>query len=298
MKELVDILVSCGKIPYSDELVAYEKPRETISVLARRPDESLLYPLEPINVPEDVKTKANEFIEGAKYTPELLWNVRRLRFESKPYIIDANLTNYGSLVAIRRLTSSLSKDVIYKLSNKIAAFAVLGMVKTRGKIKDYRYEGDVLELFRRTRTAQVGKMWHYAPAGNIDEKSDIIRTLWEEAEEETDLHPNDITGLYLLGIIRGRTHSVNPAAVFLMESDKAPRPNPKEHDLVEHLPLEEDLFRKQITEKIRQNLLVDNCIGATILASGILFTSKYACELERNLKDELKISIAHENPFK
>lgn len=313
MTYAIDMLEFFGKI--KDDKVKID-PIDTITVLARRvgapkkegvppkkfSDEPITKPREPLDIPTDIKLKAEELVQGILFTPENLRNLRKLKYENGNVYVEANYVNYGSMAVMRPLSISFEEERILPVMNQVAGLAMSGIMFSE------KYQS--IYLGRRGKTL-VGGKWMGYPAGGMNEKSNLADTSAKETLEEAGFVLDEDGTAYLIGAVRGRYHSANPNFNYLIYTDWDfkklwERTNKIEHDLICAVPLDE----KALREYIKENLLgakpngeiydktVDNGLGNMLQAGRVHFSNGWYFDTVKELMDPpFGIRIMENNLF-
>lgn len=319
-QQIIEEFMYLGKIPYQSIEIQHAP---SVNVLALRngatteeatdpkkiADETVdesIHPIEEVHFNPETVSKAQEFLKKIKFEPEFLENLRELEFRDGKIKMKTNLTNYGSMAAIRRLVPYLSLEELLSIENQIAA---IGMAATIISPKS----GNI--YFGQRGKTEVGGTWMPYPAGTWKEGTRFYDLILEEFEEEVGL---GLENTYITGVGRGVTQSCNPAVYLVKEEDitlkelwkRTDKINPliggREHNSILATVLDETPFENYMTDHMvsikpktgeAYYKLVDNgtlCAIQAVRSYG--FSDKWYNRFKSLLRD-LNVIIYERNPF-
>ena len=239
-----------------------------------------------------------------KFSPGLVLNLQKLNYENGKLKLKTNNTNYGSVVAARKIippefTESESLSVI----NKIAPIGISSiMLSPTNHWAIIGRRGNVL----------VGGKWMGYPSAIVNEKSNVHDTLIKEAQEEACIeNVYRDANVHLVGISRGRRHAVNPNFNYVIEIDSSfdkiwKGTDKREHDLISTIPLDEKPFKEYIKENMfgvtpagkPYDKLVDVGLATMLQGGRLQFGNKWFEEFIKELSDSpFNVKFENKNPF-
>lgn len=278
-------------------------------------DEIITKPIETVSFSEKIVQKAQEVARNTLYTPELVLNLKKMKYESGILTLETNTTNYGSVIAARKIIPpEFTEEESLRVINNVAPIGITSIIlseKNQWAIMGKR--GNVL----------VGSRWHGFPNAIVNEESDLLRTLIEEAYEEVAIKDLfEITTPYLVGVARGRYHATNPNFNYLIYTDLSFKDiwegskrgvvkgtSIKEHDLIVAVPisLDEDPFSDWIKDNLKgysfkedkiYDKIVDVGLGCMLQAGRTHFGNKWYNRFTKELMDPpFNTRISESNPF-
>lgn len=334
---VLEEILFAGKIPL-ENLSIQMNVDKTVSVLATRTgaqraenpertaDEIIDRPIKRIAVDDHIYQFAIEALKSALFKPEYLRNLNTFSYSNEdPHggsvKMETNLTNYGSLVAVRKLAGKLCPEYFYNLENQIAPMGVI--------INTVSPKYGCIFFGKRGKT-DVGGTWMPYPAGSMSENDSIVGCIEKELDEEASLtfdyawgyeptlRPIKETNIYFNGLVRGSPQSCNPAFVFTREADVSPKEmwkgtdkinkliGSREHDSVIAVPWEEAALENYMLDHLFSVKPKTGEIFYKQVDSGILsvmqsarsygFSEKWNNRMVSALRD-YNINVVSGNPF-
>ena len=299
--------------------------RKTFSVLAYRhsapkrdgvdpiktSDESLRYPLESLDVPFEIKQKAEEIVQTQLFTPEYLQNLRKLKLENGVLHFDTNLVNYGSLPTTRALMQYFPEEQMLPVINQIAPMGSIAILVNESD--------QFFSYARRAAKVAVSGRWHGIPGGTYSEGDDIFSNIMREAkeelsksgrEEDSEFEFGGDNQAYLVGLNRGRYHSLAVGLDFIIYTNwslnRMWQNLADEHDLIRAIPLDEKALRVEILDMLfggtpegkTYDKLVDHGLGAMLHMGRLHFGNGWYDQMAKELTDpKVGVRIYENNPF-
>jgi hypothetical protein len=208
--------------------------------------------------------------------------------------ITTNLTNYGSVVAARKIIEpEFTEEESLSVLNKVAPVGGTCIIFS---------EEDQYALMGRRSNVLVGGKYHGFPGFIVGEKSNLYKELIEEAEEEAGIENLNDMEVNLVGVSRGRNHGVNPNFNYAISSNVALDQiwegvvKSGQHDTVSVIRLDENPYEIYIKEN--NDKMLDVGVGGMVQVGRFIFGDTWYSNLIGELSESpYNVKIVEKNFF-
>lgn len=245
---------------------------------------------------------------GAEKPRKNTWvaNLQNLEYAPGHLKIGYNLSDMKTLFGARKVPKRLDEGGRETLAKYVAAIGFIGIIETSDYQTIYEVRGKSVQVPGKIIQLPAGNLEDYECSGKMQTP---IEGLYQRANKEVgfdskDMHETDVS---LIGVVRDRMESWNPALVFIMNTPKTSEQVREKYQVAKNLTAEEEserLIPKQLDEKVLHDFVlndasnfVGNGIGATLLHGRLRFGRKWHDDLVSQL-NELGFKIVEENPYK